>query len=263
MVYPRVNGFALAGANGLSGRLAEPYRILLILAMPGVMPASLVQAVEHEFPWIVVEQRHEIGAIAETFRHPVSLILVDGSFVEAAEAAVADIVRQHPHSIAALIENNGRGPLFSMSDVMDMRLIRGVLPMNLQLDIWLSIVRLMLCGGEYFPPHMFRLHREREANPQISERASGLQQHRGTTTNRLISALTAREVQILEMVARGLQNKTIAAKFSLSEHTVKIHLHNIIAKLGVHNRTEAAARFRDYTESGASDPLRSLPASHS
>ena len=47
------------------------------------------------------------------------------------------------------------------------------------------------------------------------------------------------------MVARGLQNKSIAAAFSLSESTVKIHIHNIISKLGVHNRPEAAARFRD------------------
>jgi DNA-binding NarL/FixJ family response regulator len=53
-------------------------------------------------------------------------------------------------------------------------------------------------------------------------------------------------MQILEMVSRGLQNKAIAAEFNLSEHTVKIHLHNIISKLGIHNRTEAAARYRDH-----------------
>jgi DNA-binding NarL/FixJ family response regulator len=59
-----------------------------------------------------------------------------------------------------------------------------------------------------------------------------------------LATLTARELQILEMVARGLQNRTIAAEFSLSEHTVKVHLHNIIGKLGVRNRSEAAACFR-------------------
>ena len=61
-----------------------------------------------------------------------------------------------------------------------------------------------------------------------------------------LSDLTSREIEILEMVSRGLQNKAIAAALGLSEHTVKIHLHNIIRKLGAHNRTEAAARFHDF-----------------
>jgi len=62
------------------------------------------------------------------------------------------------------------------------------------------------------------------------------------------------------MVSRGLQNKTIAAEFHLSEHTVKIHLHNIISKLGAHNRTEAAARFRNFQQrSLSSAPQESIP----
>jgi DNA-binding NarL/FixJ family response regulator len=55
--------------------------------------------------------------------------------------------------------------------------------------------------------------------------------------------LTGRELEVLGMVARGHQNKIIAADLGLSEHTVKIHIHNIIRKLGVHNRTEAAATY--------------------
>ena len=68
--------------------------------------------------------------------------------------------------------------------------------------------------------------------------------------------MTARELQILEMVSRGLQNKLIAAEFRLSEHTVKIHLHNIITKLGAHNRTEAAARYRSFQDRKASSALK-------
>lgn len=58
--------------------------------------------------------------------------------------------------------------------------------------------------------------------------------------------LTVRELEVLAMVARGHQNKIIAADLGLSEHTVKIHIHNIIRKLGVHNRTEAAAIYFEY-----------------
>ena len=61
-----------------------------------------------------------------------------------------------------------------------------------------------------------------------------------------LTDLSPREMQVLELVSRGLQNKQIAAEVRLSENTVKIHLHNIIRKLGTHNRTEAAARFRDH-----------------
>jgi DNA-binding NarL/FixJ family response regulator len=41
-------------------------------------------------------------------------------------------------------------------------------------------------------------------------------------------------------------HKSIATELGLSENTVKIHLHNIISKLRSHNRTGAAAWFRDY-----------------
>lgn len=53
-------------------------------------------------------------------------------------------------------------------------------------------------------------------------------------------ALTGREKEVLELVARGFQNKAIAANLKLSENTVKLHIHHIITKLGAHNRTEAA-----------------------
>jgi len=54
--------------------------------------------------------------------------------------------------------------------------------------------------------------------------------------------LTEREVELLRLLAEGLSNKTIAQRLSLSENTVKYHLKNILQKLGVHNRTEAATQ---------------------
>jgi len=54
------------------------------------------------------------------------------------------------------------------------------------------------------------------------------------------SELTQREQQMLAAVAEGLSNGTIAARFSVTEPTVKLHLTRIYRKLGVRNRTEAA-----------------------
>lgn len=57
------------------------------------------------------------------------------------------------------------------------------------------------------------------------------------------TALTEREEGVLAHIAEGRSNADIAAAMHLSESTVKFHLRNLFAKLGVTNRTEAAARF--------------------
>jgi two-component system NarL family response regulator len=52
--------------------------------------------------------------------------------------------------------------------------------------------------------------------------------------------LSAREVQVLELIVRGLANKQIAYTLKIAEHTVKNHVKNILSKLGVQDRTQAA-----------------------
>ena len=58
----------------------------------------------------------------------------------------------------------------------------------------------------------------------------------------LVEELTDREGEILQLLARGLANKQIAAHLGISEHTVKFHVSAIYSKLGVTNRTEAVSR---------------------
>jgi DNA-binding CsgD family transcriptional regulator len=53
--------------------------------------------------------------------------------------------------------------------------------------------------------------------------------------------LTAREVQVLGLVATGRTNREISVALVISEHTVARHLQNIFAKLGVSSRTAASA----------------------
>jgi DNA-binding NarL/FixJ family response regulator len=52
------------------------------------------------------------------------------------------------------------------------------------------------------------------------------------------STLTRREIEIIKLVAEGLRNKEVAERLSISEGTVKIHLHHIYDKLGVDGRLE-------------------------
>ena len=51
--------------------------------------------------------------------------------------------------------------------------------------------------------------------------------------------LTAREVEVVQLVAEGLRNKEIAARLSISEDTVKMHMRNVMHKLAVNDRTHA------------------------
>jgi len=55
-----------------------------------------------------------------------------------------------------------------------------------------------------------------------------------------LDELTAREREVLRLVALGLPNKSIARDLAISEHTVKFHVAAILAKLGAGSRTEAA-----------------------
>lgn len=56
----------------------------------------------------------------------------------------------------------------------------------------------------------------------------------------LIEALTEREIGVLELVVEGLTNKEIASKLHISVNTVKIHMRNILEKLHLQNRIQAA-----------------------
>ncbi|HEX2281990.1 MAG TPA: response regulator transcription factor [Thermomicrobiales bacterium] len=53
-------------------------------------------------------------------------------------------------------------------------------------------------------------------------------------------ALTERETEVLRLLARGKANKEVAQELSIGEKTVKTHVSNILAKLGVQSRTQAA-----------------------
>lgn len=57
-----------------------------------------------------------------------------------------------------------------------------------------------------------------------------------------VRPLTARELQVLRLVAAGLRNKEIAARLHLSTRTVETHLHAILNKLGASSRTEAVVQ---------------------
>jgi DNA-binding NarL/FixJ family response regulator len=60
----------------------------------------------------------------------------------------------------------------------------------------------------------------------------------------LVAKVTSREWDVATLVAKGLSNKQVAQHLNLGEGTVKVHLHNILTKLAVKNRTVLAVMIR-------------------
>jgi DNA-binding NarL/FixJ family response regulator len=78
----------------------------------------------------------------------------------------------------------------------------------------------------------------REASPSPSPAVSELGEESARPVD-LIEPLSARELDVLRLMTRGLANKQIAAELFITEHTVKFHIRGILGKLGAANRTEA------------------------
>jgi DNA-binding CsgD family transcriptional regulator len=111
---------------------------------------------------------------------------------------------------------------------------------------------------ELLRPHLRRVHKMTELR-----RAAGASQPDD------LDRLTAREAEILELVAAGLTNAAIAHRLWVSPGTVKKHLENVYAKLGVANRVAAVVRITSTPSNGdharrqaadKADPLGSGPA---
>lgn len=124
-----------------------------------------------------------------------------------------------------------------------------LLPMNMRIDAWLSVMGLLLHGETYVPVDVLRrlaaLPEGRAPAAQVLAEVSG-------PPDPALQKLTDRERKVLPLIAQGKQNKVIAEELDMSEHTVKLHVHHIIGKLGVRNRTEAASYYLSLQAHGTS-----------
>jgi NarL family two-component system response regulator LiaR len=64
--------------------------------------------------------------------------------------------------------------------------------------------------------------------------------HPATSASAGLDALTGREIDVLRLIARGQANKEIAESLGIGPKTVKTHVSNVLAKLGLQSRTQAA-----------------------
>jgi DNA-binding NarL/FixJ family response regulator len=108
----------------------------------------------------------------------------------------------------------------------------GILPVDASTEELIAAVHALHEGLIVAAPHLFS--HLLASRPQAGEVLAF-----NTADQAQIEALTARETEVLQLLAQGLANKQIAVMLSISEHTVKFHVSSIYAKLGAANRTEA------------------------
>jgi DNA-binding NarL/FixJ family response regulator len=95
----------------------------------------------------------------------------------------------------------------------------------------LQAIRAVAAGGAVF-------------SPTVADRLGHFFTGLGAGGREAFPQLTAREVEVLDLVARGLENRRIARELHLSDKTVRNHISNLLGKLGVDQRSEAIARAR-------------------
>ena len=92
----------------------------------------------------------------------------------------------------------------------------------------LAAIRVVADGGSLFAPAVTR---------RLIERFASLDE--SSAPPPALDALTAREAEVLRLLARGRSNAEIAAELVVSEHTVKTHVAHVLAKLDLRDRTQA------------------------
>jgi DNA-binding NarL/FixJ family response regulator len=126
---------------------------------------------------------------------------------------------------------------------------RGFLPASLSLKVMMGALDLVLAGGIYVPSSLIDAL---PARPTVSPGAASF----ADASNEL----TRRQRDVLGLISQGKSNKLIADALTMSESTVKAHVKQIIKRLRVANRTQAALLATGVFARNAASEMQSHPA---
>ncbi|MGD0104505.1 MAG: response regulator transcription factor [Rhodopila sp.] len=130
------------------------------------------------------------------------------------------------------------GPIIFIIDKSDAGLVQHLvsrdfinafIPMSDTTEVAAAALRLVIAGGRYMPPMVLAVA------PSLSSPEAPAHHNPPAC----VISLTPRERAVLELLKTGKPNKLIAYDLDMSLSTAKVHVHNIIRKLKVSNRTEA------------------------
>src|SRR3982075_1462782 len=177
---------------------------------------------------------HEIvafGSLTEWSESTEKKTLKPAVVLYALPAGIGLMIKSEFDRLEALVPNT---PIVVISDTANsdeiMRIIgygaRGYIPTSMPFHLAVEAVRFVEAGGTFVPAGNVLEGRDRHEQPAGP------------------SALTERQMKVVEAVSHGFANKQIAYKLKMSENTVKVNLRHIMKKLNVRNRTEIAIMTR-------------------
>lgn len=117
--------------------------------------------------------------------------------------------------------------------------VRGYLPTSIDPEVARKALALVLAGGSYAPPSI--LLKTEPASTEPSSPGPSI----ATIACAKLTNLTPRQREVLALLGQGRPNKVIAQRLAMCESTVKVHVRQIMRKLGASNRTEVALKLRE------------------
>jgi DNA-binding NarL/FixJ family response regulator len=189
--------------------------------------AAGIEAILREHPAIgMVSLVSRIDQLQEALNScaAVDLLLIDEAFLKGeANIAVATLVEAHPNmSIIILLEHIDA---FKINGLIAAGAI-GIIHKSSSKAELHGAVSMALSGHSYIA---------------TTDSSPTPVRHRTSANLPSENGLTARQNQIIALVASGASNKEIARKLGITESTVKVHMATIFKRFGVHNRTSAVA----------------------
>lgn len=162
--------------------------------------------------------------LAEQLRPDVVLLDLDMPVMHGRDA-LAQILSSQPELAVLMLTVSEDGD--DLAECMKAG-ARGYLLKNINADFLLSSIRRAVTGDSVLSPEMTAKLVARLRAPAPDSRQQELE------------SLTPRERETLAYLARGASNKEIARELDLAESTIKVHVQNILRKLGLHSRVQAA-----------------------
>lgn len=116
--------------------------------------------------------------------------------------------------------------------------VRGFIPASIDPALALQALTFILNGGQFFPPTALLQGGWRPSSNANGH--AGVRERKATEGGEPEGGLTARQQDVLKLLRLGRPNKVIARELNMCEATVKVHVRQILRRLGASNRTQAA-----------------------
>ncbi|MGH6711905.1 MAG: LuxR C-terminal-related transcriptional regulator, partial [Bradyrhizobium sp.] len=203
---------------------------LLVVEDHPLFRDALVGVVSAAFPNADILQATSIdGALDVLAAHgAVDLVLLDLSMPETTGLLGAFRVRvAAPRSALVIVSAYEDARIIGGATALG---IAGYIPKSTPTTEMARLIRSILEGAVCFP--------KRQQDPATAKQA-----HADTRELLVfLGRLTSQQLRVLDMICRGLQNKHIAYELDITVTTVKVHVSDVLRKMGVRSRTEAIVR---------------------